>query len=61
MFISDKLLLMLQSVKRAHSIDPSHPRLHECLIKIHKKGKYCILYDPQVVGSNPSRASAKLP
>lgn len=29
-----KLLLMLQSVKRAHAIDPNHPHLHEHLIKL---------------------------
>lgn len=36
-FRKDKLLLMLQSVKRAHSLDPEHPKLHECLIRFSKK------------------------
>lgn len=29
-----KRLLMLQSVKRAHTIDPNHPTLHEHLVKL---------------------------
>ena len=29
---------MLQSVKRAHAIDPNHPHLHEHLIKLAVKG-----------------------
>ena len=29
---------MLQSVKRAHAIDPNHPYLHEHLIKLAVKG-----------------------
>lgn len=29
-----KLLLMLQSVKRAHAIDANHPKLHEHLVKL---------------------------
>ena len=37
-FFSGKLLLMLQSVKRAHAIDPNHPHLHEHLIKLAVKG-----------------------
>lgn len=28
-----KLLLMLQSVKRAHAIDPNNPQLHDCLVR----------------------------
>ncbi|XP_050299947.1 N-alpha-acetyltransferase 15, NatA auxiliary subunit [Anthonomus grandis grandis] len=28
-----KILLMLQSIKRAHQVDPSHPKLHSCLIR----------------------------
>ena len=34
-----KLLLMLQSVKRAHAIDPNHPKLHEHLVKLAVKGE----------------------
>ena len=34
----DKLLLMLQSLKRAVIVDPTHPKLHECLVKFSKKG-----------------------
>ncbi|XP_074849390.1 N-alpha-acetyltransferase 15, NatA auxiliary subunit isoform X2 [Carettochelys insculpta] len=33
-FRKEKFLLMLQSVKRAFAIDPSHPWLHECLIHL---------------------------
>ena len=29
---------MLQSVKRAVNINPTHPKLHECLVKFHQKG-----------------------
>ncbi|CAH1123694.1 unnamed protein product [Ceutorhynchus assimilis] len=28
-----KILLMLQSIKRAHQVEPSHPKLHSCLIR----------------------------
>ncbi|XP_030745565.1 N-alpha-acetyltransferase 15, NatA auxiliary subunit [Sitophilus oryzae] len=28
-----KVLLMLQSIKRAHKVDPKHPKLHSCLIR----------------------------
>lgn len=35
-FRKEKPLLMLQSVKRAFGIDPSHPWLHECLIRFFK-------------------------
>lgn len=30
---------MLQSVKRALSIDPDHPWLHQCLVRFFKGGK----------------------
>ncbi|KAI7801738.1 N-alpha-acetyltransferase 15, NatA auxiliary subunit a [Triplophysa rosa] len=32
----EKSLLMLQSVKRAHSLDPDHPWLHQCLVRFFK-------------------------
>ncbi|TRY54747.1 hypothetical protein DNTS_031270, partial [Danionella cerebrum] len=32
----EKYLLMLQSVKRAHSLDPDHPWLHQCLVRFFK-------------------------
>ena len=32
----NKLLLMLQSLKRARTIDPDHPRLHSCIIKFYR-------------------------
>ncbi|XP_030638927.1 N-alpha-acetyltransferase 15, NatA auxiliary subunit a [Chanos chanos] len=32
----EKYLLMLQSVKRAYSIDPSNPWLHQCLVRFFK-------------------------
>lgn len=31
-----KLLLMLQSLKRAHAIDPTNPTLHNCVIRFFK-------------------------
>ena len=34
-----KLLLMLQSIKRALRIDPDNPKLHECIVKFSRKGK----------------------
>ena len=37
-FRKNKLLLMLQSLKRGHSLDPSHHALHECRIKFLKLG-----------------------
>ena len=36
---SGKLLLMLQSVKRSHSIDANNPELHVCLVRFALKGK----------------------
>lgn len=39
-YITGKLLLMLQSVKRAHAIDASHPKLHEHLVKLAVKGEW---------------------
>ena len=40
-----KLLLMLQSVKRAHAINRNHPKLHEHIVKLAVKGSRdcCIL------------------
>ncbi|EDO40471.1 predicted protein, partial [Nematostella vectensis] len=32
-----KLLLMLQSIKRAHRLDSMHPKLHECIVRFVKK------------------------
>uniref|UniRef100_A0A8C1U6L3 N(alpha)-acetyltransferase 15, NatA auxiliary subunit a n=1 Tax=Cyprinus carpio TaxID=7962 RepID=A0A8C1U6L3_CYPCA len=32
----EKYLLMLQSVKRAYSLDPDHPWLHQCLVRFFK-------------------------
>lgn len=34
---SDKLLLMLQSIKRSHRINPDHPMFHNCLIRFMEK------------------------
>uniref|UniRef100_A0A3Q4I2L8 N-alpha-acetyltransferase 15, NatA auxiliary subunit n=1 Tax=Neolamprologus brichardi TaxID=32507 RepID=A0A3Q4I2L8_NEOBR len=34
--LSEKYLLMLQSVKRALAIDPDHPWLHQCLVRFFK-------------------------
>lgn len=36
--LSEKYLLMLQSVKRALEIDPDHPWLHQCLVRFFKGG-----------------------
>uniref|UniRef100_A0A4W5LP26 Uncharacterized protein n=1 Tax=Hucho hucho TaxID=62062 RepID=A0A4W5LP26_9TELE len=38
-FRKEKYLLMLQSVKRALSIDPVHPWLHQCLVRFFKGGE----------------------
>ncbi|XP_061100999.1 N-alpha-acetyltransferase 15, NatA auxiliary subunit b [Conger conger] len=35
-FRKEKFLLMLQAVKRAVSIDPDHPWLHQCLVRFFK-------------------------
>ncbi|MBN3278343.1 NAA15 acetyltransferase, partial [Polyodon spathula] len=35
-FRKEKFLLMLQSVKRAFTIDPHHPWLHQCLVRFFK-------------------------
>ncbi|KAM4622044.1 N-alpha-acetyltransferase 15, NatA auxiliary subunit a [Polymixia lowei] len=35
-FRKEKYLLMLQAVKRAVAIDPSHPWLHQCLVRFFK-------------------------
>ncbi|XP_028831707.1 N-alpha-acetyltransferase 15, NatA auxiliary subunit b isoform X1 [Denticeps clupeoides] len=35
-FRKEKFLLMLQSVKRAYAIDPDHPWLHQCLVRLFK-------------------------
>lgn len=32
----NKVLLMLQSIKRAHKVDPKNPKLHSCLIRFHE-------------------------
>ncbi|KAK9891654.1 hypothetical protein WA026_015622 [Henosepilachna vigintioctopunctata] len=45
-----KVLLMLQSLKRCHRLDPRNPRLHSCMIRFHEvctknKGGW----DPSVV------------
>ncbi|XP_052010927.1 N-alpha-acetyltransferase 15, NatA auxiliary subunit-like [Xyrauchen texanus] len=32
----EKYLLMLQSIKRAYSLDPDHPWLHQCLVRFFK-------------------------
>ena len=44
----DKLLLMLQSVKRAMNVNPTHPKLHECLVKFHRKVTSCHNIDETV-------------
>lgn len=35
-FRKEKYLLMLQSIKRAVAIEPSHPWLHQCLVRFFK-------------------------
>lgn len=35
-FSSEKVLLMLQSIKRAYRLDASHPKLHSCLIRFYE-------------------------
>ncbi|TNM86258.1 hypothetical protein fugu_008529 [Takifugu bimaculatus] len=36
LFLSEKYVLMLQSIKRALAIDPDHPWLHQCLVRFFK-------------------------
>lgn len=38
LFLSEKYVLMLQSIKRALAIDPDHPWLHQCLVRFFKGG-----------------------
>lgn len=38
LLVSEKYLLMLQSVKGALAIDPDHPWLHQCLVRFFKGG-----------------------
>lgn len=33
--IAEKVLLMLQSIKRAYKLDPINPKLHSCLIRFY--------------------------
>lgn len=33
----DKVLLMLQSIKRSYQINPNHPMFHSCLIRFMEK------------------------
>lgn len=48
-FFTEKILLMLQSMKRAHQVDPDHPKLHRCRIRflqvVNEKQQ---TYDPAV-------------
>lgn len=32
---AERILLMLQSLKRAHKVDPKNPKLHNCLIRFY--------------------------
>lgn len=38
LFLLEKYVLMLQSIKRALAIDPDHPWLHQCLVRFFKGG-----------------------
>lgn len=38
LFVLEKYVLMLQSIKRALAIDPDHPWLHQCLVRFFKGG-----------------------
>lgn len=59
---------MLQSVKRAHAIDPNHPHLHEHLIKLAVKGwlislgllsfLLCCYFDLQELPATRNRSGA---
>lgn len=45
----EKVLLMLQSIKRAYKLDSNHPKLHSCLIRFYEfinQSKDC--WDPAV-------------
>lgn len=45
----DKLLLMLQSIKRARAVDSSNPKLHECIVKFCKKVNERMEQQPEAV------------
>ena len=47
-FRKDKLLLMLQSLKRGHLLDPHHHALHECRVKFLKLGNDNDCFDWEV-------------
>lgn len=44
LFILEKYVLMLQSIKRALAIDPDHPWLHQCLVRFFKGGMRDCIY-----------------
>lgn len=44
LFILEKYVLMLQSIKRALAIDPDHPWLHQCLVRFFKGGMRGCIY-----------------
>lgn len=44
LFILEKYVLMLQSIKRALAIDPDHPWLHQCLVRFFKGGTPGCIY-----------------
>lgn len=41
---AEKYLLMLQSIKRAVSIEPANPWLHQCLVRFFKGGEEEMLH-----------------
>ena len=48
--MAGKPLLMLQSIKRALKVDPSHPQLHSCLVRL-----YRFLQDADLLSENAAQ------
>ena len=55
LFLSGKPLLMVQSLKRALKVEPDHPEIHSCLIRLHRFLQKGELLDESV--SHPAVAS----
>ena len=42
--LAEKLLLMLQSAKRGYAVDSTNPKVHECLVRLHRAGGFNHLF-----------------
>ncbi|KAL2077735.1 hypothetical protein ACEWY4_027239 [Coilia grayii] len=58
-FRKERYLLMLQAVKRAFSIDPDHPWLHQCLVRFFK-GVSSSNYLPEAVKTVLNKETGRL-